>query len=1005
VKAHSCPTFNELGDTIVSSRFARLLLSGAAVAAVAAGPAYGQEAPPPPPPVDPVTAPPVVPGLSTEPPPAPTDYVPATGVYSPLDGDELPARPLYGDLNPFYGDLNPFYGDINPFYGDINPFWGDINPFHGDLIAFWGDINPFWGDINPFYGDINPFYGDINPFNQNAPSLEKIGQYWQGFGNSWAGTESLWTNPLLGAALSLKMNTVIAEAQLTWGASIQAQTGKSFNEAFLNPLLARYGINPNNPSTMRALTASQRSQFFVDWYDSLMGFAGIDRPDHWMHAVNWTPAITQQQGSGADSIIGLLDATPMNDPDIANNVAWAGGGTATVNGHGVGVASLMVAAHDRQGVMGIAPNATVIAYNPFDSTNTASWTAIREGILSLASRNASVINMSLGVPGYTLHPDWRSIFFDPAVYNATWSRTFVLAAGNNGATQTTNVAWDFSHSPNLIIVGSVNVDGQISSFSNRPGNACLTDAAGVCREQLANRFMVAPGELILLPDGNGGFVRRSGTSFSAPLVSGAITLLHDRWPWLAYYPRETVDIMLLSARDLGAPGVDPVYGHGMLDVAASQAPLNFNNLMFFEMRNGVMTYRSATDVKARGVDTTWEAAGVYFHMFEPIGRTFRDFTVPVSSRLVGSVRTLLGREENFQRFIQNRFTDWLRPTGFTDTNTVQMTALPHLRISVTGSGPDAYLTSRPGNRPTTAFNVTDVGSGLGFTAGFGNGAMALNGQSGFGLTADHGRDGGVNPLLALASGGEFASAQVPLGRSTQLSVGMTRNEAVDYDRLDWREEADRAAYRGIDPLQADAMNIRLTHQASPNLLIAGAYARIREHNGLLGVQSSEAGDLGHGSTSETATVSATLRVTPRFSLAASGTLGRTRTAGNLEQGFLTQGEGVTTTAFALSATQQGVLGRRDAMRLTLSQPLHIENGQLAYRDVQVVDRTSGDLGLADQPFDINGDPRSVAAELLYATPLFRGQGEFGLFGRAELQVQGNTEVNQYSFGSRLSVRF
>ena len=59
----------------------------------------------------------------------------------------------------------------------------------------------------------------------------------------------------------------------------------------------------------------------------------------------------------------------------------------------------MVAAHDRNGVMGIAPNATVVAYNPFDSTGTASWSAIRTGVLSLAERNASIINMSLGVSG------------------------------------------------------------------------------------------------------------------------------------------------------------------------------------------------------------------------------------------------------------------------------------------------------------------------------------------------------------------------------------------------------------------------------------------------------------------------------------------------------------------------------------------------------------------------------------------------------------------------------
>lgn len=56
-------------------------------------------------------------------------------------------------------------------------------------------------------------------------------------------------------------------------------------------------------------------------------------------------------------------------------------------------------------------------------------------------------------------------------------------------------------------------------------------------------------------------------------MSGAIALLHDRWPWLAQHPDATTDIILKSARDLGAPGVDPVYGAGLLDVTASQSGL------------------------------------------------------------------------------------------------------------------------------------------------------------------------------------------------------------------------------------------------------------------------------------------------------------------------------------------------------------------------------------------------------------------------------------------------
>ncbi|MGZ8998696.1 MAG: hypothetical protein ACXW2T_07570, partial [Allosphingosinicella sp.] len=484
----------------------------------------------------------------------------------------------------------------------------------------------------------------------------------------------------------------------------------------------------------------------------------------------------------------------------------------------------------------------------------------------------------------------------------------------------------------------------------------------------------------------------------------AITLLHDRWKWLAHYPQETVDIILKSARDLGAPGVDPVYGHGMLDVGASQSPLNFGNLLFFESKNGLLTHRSATDIRAGGVKTTWQADGVFFYMYEPIGRTYRDFAVPVSSLLVGEVGTVAG-SQYFQKFISKRFTDWVKggAASFSDVNTVETFASTGLRMSVSGSKPEAFLIGRQGGaEPHAAMRVSDAGSGMAFAAGYGNGSMALNRQDGFGLTTDHGRDGGVNPLLALASGGAFASVDLPISRATAVSIGMTQQHLV-HSPLSFDSDAERAAYRGIEPYEANALNVRITHRTSRNLVFSGSYARIRESDALLGVQSREP-DLDHGATSDTATVAASL-TRGGFTFAASGTMGRTQTAGNPEQGFTTRGVGVISSAFAFSATRQGLLARRDALRISISQPLHLERGELAYNTVQVIDRETGELGAGQQGFNVGGGPRTIASELLYATPILSGSGEFGLFGRAEFQPESNLDVNQFAVGTRISVRF
>src|SRR5688500_3242458 len=237
-----------------------------------------------------------------------------------------------------------------------------------------------------------------------------------------------------------------------------------------------------------------------------------------------------------------------------------------------------------------------------------------------------------------------------------------------------------------------------------------------------------------------------------------------------------------------------------------------------------MTPRSITELRSGGVQNSWEADGVYFHLYEPIGSTFRDFTVPVSSQLVGQVRSLTGALEYFQRFAQRGLSDFINGTGFTDMATVDMPALNGLQLSVAGGSPYAYLTGGNGPAPHTLIRFRDVSSGLAFTAGHGNGAMAMNGMSGLAMSSDHSRDGGVNPLLALASGGEFASVDLPLGRNTFVSFGVTQQQRDDEENP-FQSDLERLALQGVDRFEAEALNLRISHRASPNLLISGAYAR------------------------------------------------------------------------------------------------------------------------------------------------------------------------------------
>lgn len=60
------------------------------------------------------------------------------------------------------------------------------------------------------------------------------------------------------------------------------------------------------------------------------------------------------------------------------------------------------------------------------------------------------------------------------------------------------------------------------------------------------------------------YARMTGTSMAAPHVTGALALLFERYPYMD--GTQVRDVLLTTARDLGAPGVDEIYGWGMVDL-------------------------------------------------------------------------------------------------------------------------------------------------------------------------------------------------------------------------------------------------------------------------------------------------------------------------------------------------------------------------------------------------------------------------------------------------------
>ena len=120
----------------------------------------------------------------------------------------------------------------------------------------------------------------------------------------------------------------------------------------------------------------------------------------------------------------------------------------------------------------------------------------------------------------------------------------------------------------LVAVVAVDSDGDIASFSNRCGIA-------------AEWCLAAPGQSIRLayfgphPDtdapGVRGAVTRSGTSYAAPMVTGALVVMKHRFRDQVSNPG-LVSRLLATAYDGGIYANRATYGHGLLDVAAALSP-------------------------------------------------------------------------------------------------------------------------------------------------------------------------------------------------------------------------------------------------------------------------------------------------------------------------------------------------------------------------------------------------------------------------------------------------
>lgn len=267
------------------------------------------------------------------------------------------------------------------------------------------------------------------------------------------------------------------------------------------------------------------------------GVSRINAPDAW-------PSTT-----GARVNVSVIDTgIDYNHPDLKDNVK--GGvtfvrGTSTYmddNGHGTHCAGIIAAVDNSQGVVGVAPGASLYGVKVLDRRGSGTMSNVIKGIEWATNNDMDVISMSLGGGG----SDALKLACDNA-YNS--GIVVVAAAGNDYEGP---ISYPAAYG-SVIAVTATDSSDEIASFSNIGSDAELA----------------APGVSIYSTYKGGGYATMSGTSMATPHVAGTAALVIAKNPSLS--AAEVRGILTGSAIDLGANGQDDYYGYGLVDAAAATA--------------------------------------------------------------------------------------------------------------------------------------------------------------------------------------------------------------------------------------------------------------------------------------------------------------------------------------------------------------------------------------------------------------------------------------------------
>jgi len=614
---------------------------------------------------------------------------------------------------------------------------------------------------------------------------------------------------------------------------------------------------------------------------------------------------------GAKVRIAIIDTGVYNHSELngrllagynyVSNKSISAGSNSDDNGHGTHVAGIVAAGAGSGYSVGVAPAAQIVPIKVLDQNGSGTLTNIAKGLdySRSYSAKASIVNLSLGWEG-----GGSTTVATALKNNVKAGQLIVVAAGNSGYDNPNwpaRYASEYWANGQILAVGAVDRNNVIASWSNRAGDTM-------------NHYLVAPGVSIVSTYNQAGtYAYMSGTSMAAPVVSGAAALLKSYWPYLA--ANKISGILLTTATDLGDPGVDRIYGHGLLNLESAMQPIGSTSVKTASGSNINFGGGYSANTSSSAYGSALGRADLTVAGLDEFGR---DYLLDMSSLYASSSAPSLSLSQLF--------------SGMDTRMRTTESSIDGARLTMSEiEAPIAYgLAASPQTRPTALLSMTyakTLASGEQLSFG-----MNANPNYVFGFADTPFESAGFmadkafgNPYLGFNGYQNFAGYGMPLNNHWSVSAGAVSS----FDPLAMQGENAMA-------LTGDEYN-KLNTTTQTGLLelsgrwndakIAVSMGRANEKESLLG------GSPGtyFGINDETQTwfmsLSATKQLTADSWLAGSFSYGNS-SSGRQSNSLVTSVDSVNSQSWSLGLMTSNLLRKEDRFGIAVSQPMAANSGKL-----------------------------------------------------------------------------